>query len=886
MAIHYLGDIKHMTCQTENGQRRSPLSDISYNSGQKLTDEFTGRIHNRQHHDGTQIIDTDIVSADASCKYGDSSIKSYKRRNMMYNDLYRLNKKNSERIYWKTEIALSNELNDEQLKEAAREIALSFSAYLRRPIDYSIHKKPKTKWKAANNHIHLAAPERTYEKGIWGSKSTSYYIDRKGNLIFDRNYKDEKGNDIRKPCTIRNAEPVYKTDPKTGTEYCANQRRDKQGRLQWKDKDINALDKSDLKWMHNEIDRIQNLVLERHKINDKVKRNDIRTTKELKEAGIKAQHIGKRDMEKRGVSYQEKMMLNRQYEFFKNTFDSKYAELDAAERKLAAAELAEARAEEKCNAIATEKAQSIKERDDLQSNIDAAVTDYVENELKPEEVFVKSSISEFNKAVYLAKKNAAAISKTMNNCIAAVNQEIEKFNRQTFPTDRENLLIDFAVTNRHHMERYRSSADEIYQRSISDEQIKTAARKRWRRNQGWLTRNYIHKFVGKEPAFLYEKYLRSRNIIKPQEQNNNRYLAPTTCESAIQSVIAGKFVPGIKSRINPNQTMTENAVRITAEDNAQYIKDTQSNLLLPPQNTEPLILWNSVPDRMIQMQNNDTLRITPPIQDYNPQKERQEFERELHELDALALNSVTNQQTALTQMQASMNRIGNIITAAIDYKTEQERKASEWKREEYDRLSVIRTEKLDIMRSAASASYAEAIYNEHMDKYQQYQEYQDLKNNVAYYKDLWEKQYDRENEDAKKKSAWSIYTYDPDHTISERYYAQYIKAKHELEESYPDEKYPSSEPEPNRKIIEREAKAEFASMRADLLKKKIITLNLNVDKQIIDDYDKAAADAQAYWKRKPADPNDPASGKQTAKTQTVDTFVTRRKANNKGNSRV
>ena len=816
MAIHYMGDIIHMTCQTEKGFRRSPMSDISYNCGEELTDEFTGRTHNRQHYDGTQIIDSDIVSADESCIYGNSSISSAERRNMMYNDLYRLNKKDSERIYWKTEIALPNNMTDEQLQETAREISLSFSQYLHRPVDYSIHKKPAKKTKPGNNHVHIAVPERAFDNGKWGGKSTSYYIDRKGNLIYDKIYKDEKGNDIRKPCTVDNKDPIYAINPKTGLEYCVNQRKDKNGRLQWKDKDINALGKSDLKWMHNEIDRIQNLVLERHKINDKVKRNDVRTTKELKEAGIKAQHIGKRDMEKKGDSYQEKMMLNRRYDFFKSTFD----------------------------------------------DIDAAVTDYIENELRPEEIFVQSSVSEFNKAVDLAKKNAATISNTMNNGIIAVNRAIDNFNRQSFPTERDSLLINFIEKNGHHMERYRNAADEIYQRSISAEQIKTAARKRWRRNQGWLTRNYIYKFVGKDPAFLYEKYLRSRNIIKPQEQNNNRYLAPTTCEKAIQSVITGKFVPGIKSRINPHQTMEENAVRITAEDNAQHIKNAKSGLHLPPQNIEPLILWNSLPDRMIQIQNNDTLRINPTIQDYNPQKDRQEFEAKLHELDTLALNSVTNQQTTLTQMQASMNRIGNIITATMNYKTEQEQKAAkEWKREEYDRLSVIRTEKLNIMRSAASVSYAETIYNDRLDKYQQYQEYQEMKSNIDFYKDLWEKQYDKEDEEAKKKSAWSIYVYEPERTISDRYYGQYLKAKHELEEAYPDEKYPSFEPEPNRKIIEQEATSEFASMRADLLKKKIVSLNLNVDKQIIDDYDKAAADAQAYWKKKPVD--DPADGKQS-----------------------
>jgi len=887
MAIHYMGDIKHMTCQTEKGFRRSPMSDISYNCGEELTDEFTGRTHNRQHYDGTQIIDSDIVSADESCIYGNSSISSAERRNMMYNDLYRLNKKDSERIYWKTEIALPNNMTDEQLQETAREISLSFSQYLHRPVDYSIHKKPAKKTKPGNNHVHIAVPERAFDNGKWGGKSTSYYIDRKGNLIYDKIYKDEKGNDIRKPCTVDNKDPIYAINPKTGLEYCVNQRKDKNGRLQWKDKDINALGKSDLKWMHDEIDRIQNMVLAKHNINDQVKRNDSRTTEELKKAGIKAQHIGKHDMEKQGESYQEKMMLNRRYEFFKTTFDSKYAELDAAERMLTAAELEEGKANENCNAIAAEKARSIKEKENLQSEVDTAITDYIENELQPEEIFVKDSVSEFNKAIDLGKQNTAPIITTMNNGISAINDKINKFNQQDNPTDRETLIINYLAMNGQHMERYRNAADEIFRKSLSSERIQAASRKRWRKYRGWLTRNYINKVVGKEAAFLYEKYLRLKNIIKPEDQNPKKYIAPVTSEFALKSIINGGSVPDIKSRIRNNQTVTDNAVRITAENNAQYNKDAQTENHLPPPTAEPLTLWNTLPERMLQLTNEEKRIFYNPLPEYVPQKDQQDFLDKLNEMDTLAFLSVTNQQQNLIQIQESMNRIGNIITAATNYNTEQERKAAEeWKREEYDRLSVIRTEKLDIMRSAASASYGETIYNERMDKYQQYQQYQEMKSNIDFYKDLWEKQYDKEDEDAKKKSAWSIYTYDPNRTVSDHYYAQYVKAKQQLEEKYPDEQYPAFASEPNRDICNREAKAEFASMRADLLKKKIITLNLNVDKQIIDDYDKAAADAQAYWKRKPADPNDPASGKQTAKTQTVDTFVTRRKANNKGNSRV
>jgi len=607
MALHYLGDIKHMTCQTAKGYRRSPLSDISYNSGQALTDNYNNHTYHRKHYDGTQIIDTDIVSTDKYCTYADNSIPSAERRCMMYNDLYRLNKNNTERVYWKTEIALPNGLTDEQLKEISREIALSFSAYLHRPIDYSIHKKTTTKNKPANNHMHLASPERIYDNGKWGGKSTSYYIDKQGNLIYDKNYKDANGNDIRKPRTIGNAEPVEAINPNTGLKYYVNQRKDGKGRLQWKKTDINALDKDALQWMHNEIDRIQNKALVRYGIDDRIQRNDKRTTHELQQAGIKAQHIGKRDMEKQGESYQEKLQLNQQYEFFKNTFNATYKKLDAAEHALAAAERDEAVAIKEHHSVVADIAKVNEDKERLQSEFNTTIIDYIENELQPEEIFVQHSVTEFNKSVELARKNASDIITTMNNGIAAVNNDIKNFNRKNNPTDKELLTANYIKTNGNHMERYRNAADRIYSSSISAERIKTSARKRWRRSQGWLTRNYIRKVMDKEIADLYEMYLFLKKLITREEKNNNKYLYPVTCDHAIRSIIMGKSVPGIKLRIDSNQSWTDNAIRITSETNSQYDKDAQSELHLPPASVEPLILWHNVPERMIQLTSGDKL---------------------------------------------------------------------------------------------------------------------------------------------------------------------------------------------------------------------------------------------------------------------------------------
>lgn len=897
MAIHYMGDIKHMTCQTEKGFRRSPLSDISYNCGEKLTDKFTGRTHNRQHYDGTQIIKSDIVSADELCIYGNSSISSAERRNMMYNDLYRLNKKDSERIYWKTEIALSNEFTDEQLKEVSHEIAISFSRYLHRPIDYSIHKKPPTKTKPGNNHLHIASPERIYENGVWGSKSTSYYIDKDGNPIFDRNYKDANGNDIRKPCTIDNKKPIEAINPETGLKYYVNQRRDKKGRLQWKDRDINALTKADLKWMHNEIDRIQNLVLTRHKINDKVKRNDSRTTNDLKEAGIKAQHIGKRDMEKQGESYQEKMMLNRRYEFFKNTFDSKYAELDIAEKTYAAAELAEAQTEENCNAIAAEKARSIKENEKLQSAVDAAVTDYVENELRPEELFVKHSVSEYNKAVNLSRQNADTIIKTMNNGIIAVNNDVDKFNKQEMPTDREILVIENAINNGHHMERYRNAAVEIFRKSLSSDRMQNASRKRWRRNQGWLTRNYINKFIGKEAAFLYEKYLRFKNFIKPGDQNPQKHIAPVTCEFALKTIINGGSVPDIKSRIRNEQTSMDNAVRITAENNAQYNQDVQSENHLPPPTAEPLTLWNTLPERMLQLTNEEKRIFYNPLPDYKPQKDQETFQNKLNQIDTLAFQAVTHRQNDLTQTQESMSHIGNIINIVNDHiaeqarirKAEADRRAAElaeqtrleedrrnkWSRAEYDRLAAIRNEKLKKLRIAIMTKTVNVEYQKQLKDYNDYKDAKDIVD-AAYQK--WQNFKEAEAKAKEtyesKNSLFSFYKYEynTDYTEINRLKEKYEEYKEKL-----DELFPTVPTKPDKNIIIQNVKERLGKRQANLLIKDAANLKFEDKDLLISEYDIAAKAAQEYWKKKPND--DPADGKKIQQTQQNNNVADRRTVN-------
>lgn len=199
----------------------------------------------------------------------------------------------------------------------------------------------------------------------------------------------------------------------------------------------------------------------------------------------------------------------------------------------------------------------------------------------------------------------------------------------------------------------------------------------------------------------------------------------------------------------------------------------------------------------------------------------------------------------------------------------EEARQNAWSREEYDRLSAITKAKFELWRQAATESREENLYQERLAAYDAYQEYKEIKNRMDFYKKEWSDQYDREEKAAEQKSSWSIFKYEANHTISDRYYNKYVEAKNELEERYPNKQYPAFANEPSRTTCRHEAISEFSSMRPEVLKKKMVSLHLTVDAKIIQDYETAADEARAYWKKKPTDPNDPNGGKNTQQKKTA-----------------
>lgn len=811
MAYHYLGDIQHVTCQTASGQRRSPLSDISYNSGQELTDEYTGRVHHRQHTDGTDIVATDIVSADTSCPYGDTSVSSARRREQMYNELYRLNKVNTERIYWKTTVALPNMINDEQLITTAQDIAMSFSAYFNRPVDYSVHRKPATKNKPINCHVHIAVPERKYSHGKWGAKSVSYYINRDDTINTQKQYKDENGNDVREPRTINNKEPVYAID-ENGHEYCVNQLRDSNGRRKWKMQNVEGLTREDVSWMHEEIDRIQDRYLKEVGL-EPVKRNDRRTTQELKDLGVKAVHIGKRDNEAKGENYREKVAINEQYKRIANSMNNSYAKLDTAVRELKDTERAEAEAKEQLDSAIKNVEKVEAELQQERELAEQATIAYVEETLQPEENYIKKIEKEFKKALTLVDKNLSVLRNIADKKIDAITKELTASSKSE-QTEKDKLINDFISTNRQHWKTYRNAIDKIENPTITS--VKKLARKQWYRCPGWKRCEYVRQTAGNDSAYVYKQYLSLKDD-SVKEPKDNTPLKVVTCEEVVADVI--KSIPSLQSQVDKNKSAIENAEAITAEVRGAEQTHGKAELFIPPMNGDALALWASIPDRMVTMMEEKQSNVIRPLQDYLPARDRFIFETKLHALEKrLSENNVGN-----TKAES-----GNTDTTTTD-KTNEDLVVKH--RADYDKSAKRRQELLTKLRSETAKVYAEYTYKEECDLYDQYLQDKEPFDICA------------ENLEAMKQDTPTNYA------EIQRTQKRYDKLLEKLKKRYPG--HPLREPDIT--VNQAEAASMFKEYRADLVKRKIQEHNLPVPEELISAYDAEAERAQQLWKVVEAD---------------------------------
>ena len=190
--IHYV-KVKARTCATKTGRRRSPVIGPSYDADIPLVDKTTNKTIYRKHKDETEVIFTEIFSSDPDCKYCNKAKNIEDRLSDLWNDLYEMNKKNTERISAYGEISIPLNLKREEKIELAKRLGEYLAYKHSRVFQISLHEKPN------NDHIHWSTSERKFENGQFMQKRKKYYLDMNNNLILDKIYKNDQGLDIRQP---------------------------------------------------------------------------------------------------------------------------------------------------------------------------------------------------------------------------------------------------------------------------------------------------------------------------------------------------------------------------------------------------------------------------------------------------------------------------------------------------------------------------------------------------------------------------------------------------------------------------------------------------------------------------------------------------------------
>lgn len=809
--IHYC-KVKHRTCATETGRRRSPVYGPSYEADMELLDAVSGRTIYRPHRDGTAVIYSEIFSADKDCQYADKTVSLQLRRAALWNDLYRENKNNKERIAAYGEIAIPNNISDEEMIALAKRLGQYFAATYKRPCDLSIHKKK------GNNHIHFSLPEREYKNGKWMAKRKKYYKDMDGNLIRNKIYKDTKGWDLRKPKINRKLVPKgadpYERNPETG-DYLY-QKLGERNKKQWEEdtREGKFLEPEELSALHNKIDETVNQFLKEQGYNVTVKRNRPEVTKLLKDLGIGQIRIPTRDYKTNSPAVSEIQQKNERNRLLQQALEDNIDKAEQAEIDLFIAEDEESKADALVSLYTGERQKEQKTYSISDKEYQDAVKDYVENELKPEEAYISDNMQPYQEAISYKEKQCDAANKILIFGIRETEKEIALLEKQENRTERENNRLNFFRKNK---TSYESAIKEVARiRKLNrTEEMQAFHKNTWRGLSGWKRANYIYKNVGRDEGFMYRDYMLYTGEIKPVNKPDTILPKRITFEAALSSVINGKAVPGIKKQTDTTLTAEQNAQIAASASLERWRNNADTDLHLPPASSdfEFLTLANTVPERIRELNSNpNNLHFFKvQLQNYNPENDMQTF-------------------------QAEDDRL-----AAIEAK----RKA--WSFKKLSLLQKVETDKFNKLLVAVKASAYEYDLNYATQEWEQFEKAEKpYLASLRAYEDFKESEY-AEKEKYENKF-FSFHEYIPDEREIARLRRIAEKLLETLKESYPD--YPYNCPkEPSPYHIKYNIDMEFKEVTHDALIKA--AEELRIDKKIILEYKVAAADKRDYLNDKP-----------------------------------
>lgn len=907
--------LKHSIISKSKGG--SIIASSAYNRREKMFDELENKMKYPHTKAGDHVLTKMLLPDGTPSGYTDPS--------RIWNDL---NKIEDDRTGYKLIIPFQKELSFEQNLELAIELLNEEYVKKGHPVQIDVHRG-----KNGNDHLHAIASDRRLVNGKWDNRKseTIYYkrgtveldengkvanpdtaviltdndkvdtpklkrkklqYDKDGNIIMEKGWQelqyDKDGNplldDKGYPVLLDIREPDYIP----GTKEQKYSKNGKYLKPCWKKDTVKHSDVSDIgniDRIRKTWERLQNEAYEKNNVldeNGKIFSVDLRSYKERNKDLPADQQL----IPTRHVGYgmkSESMLIHNE----------------------------EAKAHNDLVKELRQKAQALKAEQDKLTRSEKALAamhqDNIKfyNALNPRQAFINSWTSRYNELVAQRNSFEATVLQKLE-----AGRKVNASNRQRIDRRTKRGNASWNRLNRHSQLMDKMSAD-IQSVTNYAFDIATLAGKKF----DALSNKEIVAFV--RARYGYEVSTIAADVLERNHKDNSNALS------------GREEKPPYYPKTDTNEIKLQQSVKaITGNTDLASVSDTALSTWdkardeAPPKDVMNVLDSYYTAEEFYNAElSGQKWKIVHLDRQYNPDVINRDYNTELKEItvqentpvirNALHLSikqNLNNYDTMTPQKATAIQNIvlkpsltrnflddyNAIMQAQATVAKEAQCKAEEarrnaWSREEYDRLSAIREVKLESWRKAAAQSRAEKLYQERLTAYDAYQEYKEIKNEMDYYKDEWEKQCDKEDAAAKKKSKWSIYEYDPDRTVSNRYYDQYLKVKHKLEEKYPDDNYPAYASEPDRESCEREAKREFSAIRPEILKKRIVSLGLHDDEKVIkakSAYEEAAAAAKAYWQKKPTD--DPADGQNTQQMQKRSANTRnndRKKDKGKGNSR-
>ena len=164
---------------------RSAVAAAAYRSGEELTNERDGVVHDYSRKNG--VIHAEIMTPENALDWVED-------RNKLWNEVEKVEKSNKAQLAREVEIAVPNELKREQQIELVQEYAKENFVKKGMVADIALHDKGD-----GNPHAHIMLTMRPFEKdGSWGDKQKKeYLLDQNGNKQYDAKKKTYKCKTVK-----------------------------------------------------------------------------------------------------------------------------------------------------------------------------------------------------------------------------------------------------------------------------------------------------------------------------------------------------------------------------------------------------------------------------------------------------------------------------------------------------------------------------------------------------------------------------------------------------------------------------------------------------------------------------------------------------------------